>query len=1363
MRIRCAFIFLLMLLLFAVPASADFVLPADLTEIGEEAFANDESITGVLEIPEGVTSIGAGAFQGCGGITGLVLPESLVEIGENAFAECDGLEGVVTIHQDIELDDSSFAGNNRMALLRYAVKEDGTAKIVSGWMGAEHVDLAIPGVIDGYHVTEIAESAFANNVSILGVLDIPEGVKTIGADAFHGCNGITEISLPESIGVIGENAFAECTDLTGLVWIHKDIALDYSVFRNATKLSVVRYEVTAEENVKIVVGGWIRAVHSVLAIPESIYGKPIVEIGDHAFSNAPVTEVTMPDSVVRIGYMAFEHCQQLVSVSLSENLAVISPCAFFYCSALESISLPSSVETIGESAFERCTLLSEITIVEGLVNIGGYAFAHTNISSIDLPDSATNINWDGLFLGCTQLTQLELPNNIETITWELFNNGEGSEYITELILPESVVAIEESALNRYFYFVNKLTVSKNMVEIGGFRGMNRLETVIIPEDSLATAVADWAFAECFNLKNISLPQTVTQIGDFAFSQCHSLSDIALPEKLKTIGLRAFSYCDSFVSIKLPNSVISIGGEAFAACSFLQEISLPNSLKTIGGGAFSTCPNLTSISIPDSVTSIEASTFRDCGKLKTVKLPEGLTSIGISAFWRCSSLSDIAIPDQVAEIGSSAFYQCTSLINISLPKSLTILEASVFSECTSLTSIVIPDSVTTIYERAFRGCTSLTEINMPKGLQQISVGAFEGCSSLGSQISLLDTISVHATAFDNTHVILYRFHLNTQQEVTLTTVNNYSTYPISSISIPSHVQGYPVTGIGDSVFEEQTSLVTAVLPDGLESVGDNAFKGCFQLAYAPIPESVTSIGSYAFYGCTNLPGNLLPPELITLGEYAFHSCYNITSLTIPSTLSEIPAYAFAGCSGLTQIHFPESVLKIGSCAFTGCTGLTGKFVLYGASSFPSDAFSNCSDQLAVTSQLREDAYAYVLSRMQGAYEPQYLMGNIYNDERSAFHHVVCAAVDAVNLNLDNIWTNDNKTMYLFLAAVEASSGSTKIQFIDPKKSDQLENALDVWSNNPIEKSTFSILSDLCDVPISPAINPREIEDLYDKYKLYGFDGAVEDLIECGASESVAGSIANSFTVLRDFELISDVTSGVGDALNAWDNITELFNQLRFLETLDKDKLKMTANVYCASDDAVVRAVGEKLYRLAESSREDRIRMIKNDYFLEFGIPEIVDILIDIGLDKFGNVFTATVQFTNSIINALTGLDEMPRLVNEMRFAAEAATSVYGVLQDKLAAFESNPNDATFKDAYWTFLVYCDNAALSQTAFIEFEEHMDDQIVIDIGDELREVVEFAKTQKTQMAEMVERTIAFYGVYEKGDVDGLVKLLREQGWIQ
>ena len=64
-------------------------------------------------------------------------------------------------------------------------------------------------------------------------------------------------------------------------------------------------------------------------------------------------------------------------------------------------------------------------------------------------------------------------------------------------------------------------------------------------------------------------------------------------------------------------------------------------------------------------------------------------------------------------------------------------------------------------------------------------------------------------------------------------------------IPSELDGYPVTAIGDSAFYYCEGLYSVVIPEGVTTIGKEAFRECGDLTSVAIPDSVTHIGDVAF--------------------------------------------------------------------------------------------------------------------------------------------------------------------------------------------------------------------------------------------------------------------------------------------------------------------------------------------------------------------------------------------------------------------------------------------------------------------------------------------------------------------------------------
>ena len=202
--------------------------------------------------------------------------------------------------------------------------------------------------------------------------------------------------------------------------------------------------------------------------------------------------------------------------------------------------------------------------------------------------------------------------------------------------------------------------------------------------------------------------------------------------------------------------------------------------------------------------------------------------------------------------------------------------------------------------------------------------------------------------------IYTYEVSSDNKVTITGCNKSAN---GAITIPSEIDGKPVTSIGYEAFYKCTGLTSITIPNSVTSIGDWAFNHCTgltsinvasgnnyysdnngvlfnkkktelirypegksQTSYT-IPDSVTSIEDCAFDGCSGLTSITIPNSVTSIGDDAFAGCSGLTSITIPNSVTSIGHWAFDGCTGLTSITIPNSVTSIGDYAFDGCTGLT----------------------------------------------------------------------------------------------------------------------------------------------------------------------------------------------------------------------------------------------------------------------------------------------------------------------------------------------------------------------------------------------------------------------------------------------------------
>ncbi len=172
-----------------------------------------------------------------------------------------------------------------------------------------------------------------------------------------------------------------------------------------------------------------------------------------------------------------------------------------------------------------------------------------------------------------------------------------------------------------------------------------LETIEIPEkvkiegkEYTVTSIGSYAFWDLKNLKNVTIPESVTNIESGAFFGC-GFSSITIPESVQNISSGAFAGCYNFE----PGLLIYANGTKcygwLGPEELCTEVVIPDGVKEIGDQAFyKSFYGLTSITFPEGLESIGEMAFADCDALTTAELPSSLTSLGYGAFMYCNNLN-----------------------------------------------------------------------------------------------------------------------------------------------------------------------------------------------------------------------------------------------------------------------------------------------------------------------------------------------------------------------------------------------------------------------------------------------------------------------------------------------------------------------------------------------------------------------------------------------------------------------------------------------------------------------------------------------------------------------------------------------------
>ena len=365
-------------------------------------------------------------------------------------------------------------GNAGNEYLVFETLADGSLQVSADSGKEMPEEIVIPSEYEGKPVTAVKAQGFAlNRAEGLERVVIPEGVKSIGENAFYNLNTLESAVLPDSLIEMGMYAFAGCTAL-------QDIEF-------GSGLSIIP------------VGAFGGCAIASLTLPETV-----TDIYFDAFRGCrELTSVTLPDSVTYLGSSVFADCEALTEVTLPKGLTSIENATFKECGSLAEIEIPAGVKSIGSSAFEGCAL-KEIVLPDGVERISDQAFYYCDeLASVVFPDSISEMgldvlfstayydneaNWtDGvLFAGCHLISadrvtgeSYVVPKGTRTIAGGAFGNwGDFSEGI---VLNEELVYLGREAFKGCAFREIVIPKSVTMIEADAFFGCDELERVVFED------------------------------------------------------------------------------------------------------------------------------------------------------------------------------------------------------------------------------------------------------------------------------------------------------------------------------------------------------------------------------------------------------------------------------------------------------------------------------------------------------------------------------------------------------------------------------------------------------------------------------------------------------------------------------------------------------------------------------------------------------------------------------------------------------------------------------------------------------------------------------------------------------------------
>lgn len=373
-----------------------------------------------------------------------------------------------------------------------------------------------------------------------------------------------------------------------------------------------------------------------------------------------------------------------------------------------------------------------------------------------------------IFGCCACIVPLSSASGAENLTYTVTDGkacitGTTGEIVGDFTVPAEidgypVTEIASYAFNKTKHKVTNMTISEGITKVG---------SRILPTNSPSV-----------QLKNVSLPSTLTEIASDSFNASYALESFTVSENnplffsvegvlFKQSEVEGQRILFAYPSVRPSNHYIApdyayeIGEYAFRYAQ-VKHIALSKSTRIVGkcafqyssvtdidfGGAkslgvqsFESCSGLTQLTVPDSVEVINTAAFSFCSNLKSVTIGKGIKYIG-SSFKSCAALEFFRIDESAAcKIGGGIFSGDGKLSTVLWGNGICFSQGSSaqFSDCSSLKSVDISQHKDTdSLWQTFKNCSSLEELTAPRNIRYIKEDTFNNCPSLKS-VSLPKTL------------------------------------------------------------------------------------------------------------------------------------------------------------------------------------------------------------------------------------------------------------------------------------------------------------------------------------------------------------------------------------------------------------------------------------------------------------------------------------------------------------------------------------------------------------------------------------------------------------------------------------------------
>lgn len=573
-------------------------------------------------------------------------------------------------------------------------------KIMSyAFNGSQYEEIKVPD-----SVTYIGSSAFADNYKLkkvqlpknltavesnlfnrceaLGSIDIPRKVEYIGAYAFLGCISLKAVTLPDSVKEVQGYAFYDCYKLKDITWSAQLQSIGSCAFYKNYALASAKIPAKVKRIED-------QAFGNCQGLKTIQFKNPSTKLGTAVFSNcSSLTKTVVPAKIKTIPERTFYKCKSIRQLRLPSSVKIVKREAFRGCESLKKVKLNGNIYALGDSVFAESGL-QKIVLNRKLQFVGNGAFKKTDIHSIAFSNKLTYIG-NRLFSDCTKLKKVSIPASVKGINPGAFSNC------------VSLRSINVASDNGKYSSQDGVLYNKNKTRLIQYPMHKVTKSFTVP--SSVKNIRGYSFAGNSYLQKVTI--TAKKIGKQAFYNMDNLSDVTITDGAEVIADNAFREDSSLKNVDLPDSLTNIGSYAFSG-SAIRTVNIPSGLKKLGYCAFGNCYKLkkfeggngknyrvkddvlyngrgttliqypakkadTRFVVPNRVKNVKSYAFDHVSKMKALELGRSFRNLAYKSITKCSRLKSVMFTCRTADdrlyINSRAVANCDQLAVIIGPNS-----------------------------------------------------------------------------------------------------------------------------------------------------------------------------------------------------------------------------------------------------------------------------------------------------------------------------------------------------------------------------------------------------------------------------------------------------------------------------------------------------------------------------------------------------------------------------------------------------------------------------------------------------------------------------------------------------------------------